>query len=208
MSSPIIHSEEVSILLSVLIPSIPSRLPSLTRLLSVLEAQTHPRVEVLVLLDNKRRQLGLKRNCLMDQAQGKFLCHIDDDDCVADNFVATLLPECEYDVDLIAYDADASLNGAPPFRVNTMLGAANEQPQHLPGGRLSDITRTPWTWCLWRTELARQCRYPEHFDAAEDAFFLRQILPCVQTHRKVNFIGYHHFYSATGSTFDGPTAQR
>lgn len=192
------------ILLSVLIPSIPERMAPLTRLINILEAQSDPRMEILVYLDNKRRQLGLKRNNLMDQAHGKFLCHLDDDDTVSDNFVATLLPECENDVDLIAYDADCSLNGAPPFRVFTKLGAINEQPQHLAFGRYSNIVRTPWTWCLWRTTIARECRYPLHFDAAEDAFFLRQILPRVQTHRKVNFIGYHHRYSATASTFDGP----
>lgn len=191
------------IMLTVCIPSIPERLPSLSRLLDILERQSHPQLEVLVMLDNKRRVLGYKRNNLMDQAQGKFLCHLDDDDTVSEDFVAQLLPECAHDVDLIAYDADCSLNGAPAFRVNTRLGAVNEQPKHLPGGRYSNIARTPWTWCLWRTTLARECRYPLHYDAAEDAFFLNQILPRVQTHRKVDHVCYHHFYSATGSTFDG-----
>jgi len=196
--------ERPPILLSVLIPGIPQRLPSLTRLIGILEAQGDPRMEVLVYLDNKKRQLGFKRNNLMDEAQGKFLCHLDDDDTVADNFAALLLPECEHDVDLIAYDADCSLNGAPPFRVFTKLGAVNEQPQHLAFGRYSNIVRTPWSWCCWRTSLARECRFPLHFDAAEDAFFLNQILPRVQTHRKVNEVLYHHFWSPTGSTFDGP----
>lgn len=198
------QTEMSDILLSVLIPSIPERLPSLTRLLAVLEAQSDPRMEVLVYIDNKRRVLGYKRNNLMDQANGRYCCHIDDDDLVAPNFAAALLPECEHDVDLIAYDADCSLNGAPPFRVFTKLGAENEQPKHLAFGRYSNIVRTPWHWCLWRTTLARECRFPLVHDGAEDAFFLRQALPRVQTHRKVNEVLYHHFYNAAGpqaSTF-------
>lgn len=194
------------ILLSVLIPSVPERLASLGRLLVRLEAQSDPRMEILCCLDNKRRALGFKRNNLMDQAQGRYLCHIDDDDLVSERFASLLLPECEHDVDLIAYDADCSLNGAPPFRVFTRLGAQNEQPRHLSFGRYSDIVRTPWHWCAWRTELARQCRFPEWHDGAEDAYFLRQALPRVRTHRKVNEVLYHHYYSAADSTFKAPPA--
>lgn len=189
------------ILISILIPSIPSRLDKLTALIGKIEAQAHPQVEVLVYLDNKKRALGFKRNNLMDQAQGKFLCHIDDDDSVSERFVELLIPECAHDVDLIAYDADCSLNGAPPFRVFTQLGAVNEQPKHLVGGRYSNILRSPWSWCLWRTELARTCRFPEWFDAAEDAYFLNQILSKVKSHRKVNEVLYHHYYNASTSEF-------
>lgn len=189
------------ILLSVLIPSIPERLPKLAKLLERLEAQSDPRMEVLCYIDNKRRALGFKRNNLMDQARGKYLCHIDDDDMVSERFSSVLLSECEHDVDLIAYDADCSLNGAPPFRVFTRLGAQNEQPKHLPFGRYSDIVRTPWHWCLWRTELATPCRFPEWHDEAEDAYFLNQILPKVRTHRKVNEVLYHHRYDAATTTF-------
>lgn len=191
-------------LLSILIPSVPQHLALTTRLLDVLQKQDHPQVEVLLYYDNMRRPLACKRNNLMDQARGKFLCHIDDDDLVADDFVATLLPECEHDVDLIAYDADCSLNGAPPFRVFTCLGAENEQPKHLPFGKYSDIVRTPWTWCLWHSDLARECRYPERYDPVEDASFLNQALPRVTTHRKVNKVLYHHFYNAQTSAYANP----
>jgi glycosyltransferase involved in cell wall biosynthesis len=191
----------MDILISILIPGVPQHLPATVRLLEVLSAQPHPQVEVLLYYDNMKRPLGCKRNALMDQAQGKYLCHIDDDDLVSANFISTLLPECEHDVDLIAYDADCSLNGAPPFRVFTVLGAANEQPKHLAGGRYSNIVRTPWTWCLWRTSLARECRYIEQHDPVEDATFLNQALPRVQSHRKVDRILYHHIYSSAGTSF-------
>jgi glycosyltransferase involved in cell wall biosynthesis len=188
------------ILLSVLIPSIPQRAHLLTRLLNRLHMQDHPQLEVLVMVDNKRRPLGFKRNSMAAMAQGKFVCHVDDDDLVTEDFVARLLPECEADVDLIAYDATCSLNGSPEFRVITQLGAQNQQPNHLPGGRFTDTIRTPWQWCLWRRDIAQSCKHPD-CHGAEDALWLEQALPMVKTHRKLDWIGYKHFYSDKVSTF-------
>ncbi len=190
-----------NILLSVLIPAIPEHLPLLVRLVGIFEAQADPRFEVLIYMDNKRRPLGCKRNTLMDQAQGKYLCHIDDDDMVSADFARTLLAECEHDADLIAYDASCSLNGSRSFRVFTGLDFDNEQPKHLHGGGYSDIRRKPWHWSLWRTELARKFRFPDHFDAAEDWTWLKQILPAVKTHRKVDKVLYHHIYNAQTSSY-------
>lgn len=193
--------EKPEILLSVLIPSIPSRLPKLTALLEIFAAQANPQLEVLVFLDNCQRPLGSKRNALMQQAAGRYCCHIDDDDTVSSDFFARLLPDLQSHVDLIHFDADASLNGAPPFKITTVLGAQNQQPRHLPNGRYSDIVRTPWHFNAWRTELARTFRFPEFFHGAEDAFWLNQILPAVTTSRKVDAVLFHHFYDSRGTTF-------
>lgn len=188
-------------LLSVLIPSIPERMDLLEGLVDCLEGQSDPRMEVLVLMDNRRRFLGEKRNALMQMAKGKYLCHIDDDEMLSPDFFKKLLPAMEGDFDLIAYNATCSLNGSEPFLVRTKLGAENEQPKHLPGGRYSDIIRQPWFWCLWRSELARQFKFPEYFDAAEDWTWLRQILPSVKTHVKVEESLFHHRYNAKRSAF-------
>lgn len=188
-------------LLSILIPSIPERLPTLTRLIQCLDRQLHPEVEVLCYLDNRRRHLGFKRNTLMREAQGKFICHVDDDDMVSEDFIATVLPSLTLDVDLIAYDADASLNGSPPFRVRTLLGAKNEQPQHLPNGRYSDIIRQPWSWCAWRKEIAVQGSFPLDGRGDEDWYWLSQVIPLVRTWHKIDHVFYHHFYDAKKTTF-------
>lgn len=192
------------VLLSVLIPSIPRRLPKLASLLESLKKQAHPQLEVLVFLDNCTRPLGTKRNQLMQMAAGKFCCHIDDDEEVAPTFFERLRPELEHDVDLVAYDAGVSLSGSPDFRVRTVLGAQCEQPKHLPGGRYSDIVRPPWHWSCWRTDFARRFGFPDHFDAAEDWYFLRQALPEVKSWRKVDEILFFHRWSPSDSTFDGP----
>lgn len=197
------------ILLSVLIPSIPSRLPKLAELIACLERQSDPQLEVLVLLDNRTRSLGEKRNALIREARGKFIANIDDDEMLSENYFALLKPLLQKaslteDVDLIAYDATCSLNGSRPFRVFTGMDFENEQPKHLATGGYSDITRKPWHWACWRHEMALQCKFPEWHDAAEDAYWLRQAWPLVKSWYKLDEAIFHHRYSATASTFDGP----
>lgn len=188
------------ILLSLLIPSLPQRLPQLTELLACLEAQADPRLEVLVLLDNRTRSLGEKRNALIREAHGKFIANIDDDEMLSPDYFAQIAPVLEEDVDLVAYDATVTLNGGNPFRVITGMGFENEQPKN--DGK--PIKRTPWHWCAWRRELALRCKFPEWHDAAEDAYWLKQALPLVGPWRKLDAAIFHHRYSASGSTFGGP----
>ncbi len=190
-------------LLSVLIPSIPSRLTKLGELLARLNKQDDPRMEVIVLTDNKRRHLGAKRNLMMQMAQGDYLCHIDDDEMLAPDFFATLASELQHGVDLVHYDAGVSFNGSPEFRVTTILGAKLEQPQHLPGGRYSDIVRPPWHWNCWRTDFARRFKFPEHYDGAEDWAWLKQSLAEVKTARRVDRVLFHHRYDSRSTEFGG-----
>jgi len=76
---------------SILIPSIPERYHTAQGLLfSLLESQSIARmqdVELLVLMDNKRRSVGAKRNALLEMAQGEYVSFIDDDDEVATDYV-------------------------------------------------------------------------------------------------------------------------
>ncbi len=187
------------ILLSVLIPSIVIRREKLASLLETFARQADPRLEVIVFTDNFEHPLGQKRNNMMQRAAGKYLCHIDDDERVAENFFAALLPEMLHDVDAIGYNASVIFNGGRPFTVRTIFGAANEQPRHVPGG-YSDIVRGYWHWCLWRSDLARRFKFPDHA-GDEDYQWLKQIYPHVRTWRKLEETLFTHVWSAQTSTF-------
>jgi len=191
------------ILLSILIPTLPERADKLRELLACIPE--NPTVEVIALMDNRRRQVGAKRNAMMAMAQGRYLCHIDDDELLSPDFLTRVLPELEHGVDVVGYDAGVSFNGGPEFRVTTSLHGPNLQPHDLGGGRYSDITRTFWHWCCWRTDFARQFKFPEDFGWTEDAYWLAQALPAVKTWRKIDWVGFHHRWSAKTTTF--PVAQ-
>lgn len=189
----------MSVLLSVLIPTLPRRRHLLAELLAVLEPQRTPALEILTHEDDGALKIGAKRNAMMRRARGQYVAHIDDDDLLAPDFFATVAPALADGVDLVAYDAGVSFNGSPEFRVTTRLGAQNEQPCHIPGG-YSDIVRTPWTWCCWKTTLARAYSFPEDRNWGEDALWLAKVLPAVTSHRKIDRVLFHHRWSAAVST--------
>jgi glycosyltransferase involved in cell wall biosynthesis len=76
---------------SILICGVPERYHLIQPLLySLLETQAVGRmsdIELLYLLDNKRRTVGAKRNALLAAANGEFISFIDDDDMVAPDYV-------------------------------------------------------------------------------------------------------------------------
>ncbi len=188
------------ILLSVLIPALTSRKERSATLLENLARQADPRLEVIVFMDDYEHPLGVKRNSMMDRAAGKYLMHLDDDEQISPHFLQSLLPEMLYEADAIGYNASVIFNGLRPFTVRTVWGAAVEQPRHEPGG-YSDIVRPFWHWCLWRTTLARQCRFPGHSEN-EDWQWLCQIYPLVRTHRKLEESLFTHVWNAGGSAFE------
>lgn len=78
--------------LSICIPSLASRHELLGRLLECLRRQGRSgEVEILVDLDQGTATTGAKRNRLVARASGAYVCHVDDDDLVAPDYVATIL---------------------------------------------------------------------------------------------------------------------
>lgn len=103
--------------LSILIPSVPERLPFLNQLLPELTKQAlHQPVEILVNMDNKKSVIAKKRNQLLLQAKGKFSCFVDDDDRVSPNYVCALLTAIEQvpHADCIVFDVEVTIDGGPP----------------------------------------------------------------------------------------------
>lgn len=186
-------------LLSILTPSIPRRAAKLAALSARITPWLGPDIEWLVITDE--RPSGPKRNEMMDRAAGRYCLHLDDDDRLADDFPIYVLPALKTGVDLVMYDALASLNGSPFFRVNTGIDHPNEQPNHKPGGGFTDIRRREWHWCCWRTSLARQARFPEEHRGDEDAVWLRQLWDRPKTWIKINETLFIHEYDSRLSAF-------
>ena len=82
---------------SILLAGIPERYHSVQPLLfSLLESQhvaRMPDVELVYLMDNRRRTVGSKRNALLDMSHGEYVSFVDDDDEVAADYVARIYRE-------------------------------------------------------------------------------------------------------------------
>ena len=119
----------MEIVLSILIPAIPERLHLLNPLVEKLTKQIGDKpVELLVVVDNKKRPLGEKRNLMMDSCKGKFLTHLDDDDDVTDDYLDSILTCLSTDdIDVLSFNSRADLGDNMPFTVITGLQHENEQ---------------------------------------------------------------------------------
>jgi glycosyltransferase involved in cell wall biosynthesis len=92
--------------LSVLMASVSSRLATkMPRVFLDLERQAKGKdVEVLVLLDDRKRSIGKKRNALVSIAQGEFVSFVDDDDRVAPDYVDSILEKIDEGRDILQPD--------------------------------------------------------------------------------------------------------
>jgi hypothetical protein len=163
-------------LLSVLIPSIPSRLDKMSGLLSKLEAQVsrledQKEVEILVFIDNKRRSIGYKRESLVHIARGKFLAFVDDDDDVEDCYVSEAVKAIKENpgVDVITLKEYVIINDSPRYELTFQLGHPNPyQAVEM------NFTRPPWHSCFWRREIAQKYHFNDSM-YGEDWFWASQL---------------------------------
>lgn len=164
------------ILLSICIPSMHSRLPSLTRVLEQLRAQPRSHeVEILVATDAGNDVLGNKRNRLVAMAKGRYIVHVDDDDMVAPDYIPKVLSAIEAypGVDIIV------LHGR-----RTGGGAAVEFDFDIAGPEVETRDGVVWRsaghWCPLRADLAKRVPFPLA-SFGEDTAWVHQISPLLKT---------------------------
>lgn len=80
---------------SILIPTLIGREKSLMKLLDSISEKVkkyapHMRYEVRLLVDNKESSVGKKRQKLLQEAEGKYMSFIDDDDDITDEYIQDL----------------------------------------------------------------------------------------------------------------------
>lgn len=168
--------------LSILIPSIPSRLSMLKDLLQELDHQSKGLdVEILALSDNCKRQVGIKRNSLMQMAKGEYITHLDDDDFVAPDYIERIL-DCINNgakPDVICFKSRCYIDDEQPFIVSTSLAYENEESKYVDASAKlrNNIRRKPWHWCVWKAEIALKGSFPTDFYFGEDWHWLQQVIP-------------------------------
>ena len=72
--------------MSILVCTTTERKHFLDRLLDTLNKQITDRIEVIVESDDGIMKIGKKRNMLLDKASGDYVCFVDDDDLVSDDY--------------------------------------------------------------------------------------------------------------------------
>lgn len=157
-------------ILSILIPSIPSRLEShLIPLIRELERQIDicTTVEILTLCDNKKRSIGAKRQALLNLAQGEYVCFLDDDD-VPSRFYINMFFDTRMDEMVDMMSDEPFPYDVYTFNQKVILNGEEYALQFKHGHPTNDelvkdavTLRPPWHVCFWRREVVQHCTFPD-----------------------------------------------
>jgi len=178
--------------LSIIICSLTERRNEfLNRLLEQLEKQTVDldNVEIIVLADNAMRPIGTKRNDGLKLALGKYVSFVDDDDMVADDYVASILHEIRvWKPDVIVFDAVISFDG--------------ERHKIVKYGREFDKTETPEFFYRKPNHLMvhKKDNITEFFKevkTGEDDEWAGRMLDRIVTQSRIEKVLYHYDYRTT-----------
>lgn len=105
----------MSILLSILIPTVPSRINTFyPKIMNELIKQIKPykNIELIALFDNKKRTIGQKRNDMLKLVQGEYLVFIDDDDRIDQDYIFEIMNALSNnkDTDCVVFDCICCVN--------------------------------------------------------------------------------------------------
>ena len=193
-------------LLSVLVPSLRSRLSPLGTILEKIEAQIGPRmdVEVLSIVDLKTMTLGRKRNLLMDMAVGKYLTFVNDDDDISPKWLEIITENLEAapDVDVLSIRAECKKRTSVfsewenSHFMATTLRCPEVALQLI--GKPGLFIHKPCMWCVWRSDLARTARFPDQ-TWGEDTAWMHAVCANAKTERVVPSVIYCYYADDTVS---------
>jgi glycosyltransferase involved in cell wall biosynthesis len=182
--------------LSILIPALTERK---SELIAALDKQVGSLpVELLILTDNRKRSTGLKRQALLDLAQGRYITHLDDDDMVSEDYVEEVLKAIhQSDADVIVFNQQSTWNGQNPFIVRCGLEYENEGMHKDADDRLwQDIRRKPWFWCLWHSRIAKTAKFPDGY-IDDDWFWLKQLIPLAKSQHRIDKVLHYYRYDSS-----------
>lgn len=195
------------IILSVLIPSIPERATQLGDLLTRLTIQKQfieanwILGEIEIVIDdstsflNGGLSIGKKREALVQRAQGRYLCFLDDDEDIAGNYLQTIVRLSESKADLLTFRSIADLDDYWCVVDMSLYNPVNEEtsPDKI-------CLRKPWHVCAVKSHLAKIHQFDDTNYGEDWTWFERVLKFCTsEAHSNAAIHRYIHRKSISES---------
>jgi glycosyltransferase involved in cell wall biosynthesis len=149
-------------------------------------------VEVITEVDSKQITTGAKRNNLLNKASGKYICFIDDDDHISNDYLRLILEATESDADCIATTGIYSINGGHPVKWRLSKDFIDEDKFDSQINEIVYFRRANHLTPVKR-ELALQAMFPDQSNA-EDREYSSRLNPFLKTEVKIDKSIYHYDY--------------
>ena len=156
--------------LSILIPVKYTYNDFYKRLRDVLNPQLTDEVEVKALFNFGTKSIGYYRNQLLDKAKGEYLCFIDADDLVSDDYISTILNGLQFEPHCCSLRGIITTDGNNPelFEHSIKYDSYRTTSNHI------KYERYPNHLNVIKSDIAKQFRFPE-ISHGEDTDWATQI---------------------------------
>jgi hypothetical protein len=190
-----------SIKLSILVPTVPSRIDYFfPRIMKELVKQVGNRkdIEIIGLFDNKMKTIGAKRQDMLNLARGEYLTFIDDDDRITEDYIASIMDaiETNTDIDCIVYNVICCVNGGPPKLCK--YGIEFEYGDILGG---TEWRGKPAHTMVWKSSIAKAHQFND-MGNGEDYNWVKRAYLDIKTQHRIDRVLYHYDaeYATTSET--------
>jgi len=182
--------------LSILIPTLPARIDCYYNLIKELNKQIIQnnlinRVQILSLCDTKDISVGEKRNILLNQSNGRYVCFIDDDDEISPDYLIKIISALESNADVITFCGDYVENNLRTAFSISMVHRGNFNDSNI-------FYRLPNHLCPVKREIALSCLFT-HKNYGEDSDYAEKINQHIKNEFHIQEKLYFYLYNANTS---------
>ena len=180
-------------LLSILIPSLESRqdkyLSLVDSILDQVEKGYSNYVEIIPMMDRGEKSTGQKRNELIQMAKGEYVCFVDDDDEIANNYIDLVMEGIVKNVDCCSLRGIMTWDGSSPqifehsLKYDAYRTTANEIMYERYPNHLNVIKKS----------IAEQVKFREIFQG-EDTLWANEIYAkgLIKSEHYIDSVLYHY----------------
>jgi hypothetical protein len=191
---------------TVLVPTLGQRRDLLRRLLDGLmpQVEIHGGVKVLAYWDNGQVGIGAKKQALLDATDTDYLCFVDDDDTVSDDYVSAIAEALESEPDQVGLKMQVYENGRSWRLSHHSLRHGGWINDGAPYFRRDITCANPI-----RTRIAQTARFDIASDQPEDVTWVNQLRAggLLQTEVFVDRVLYHYWWVPLQSAWTNPAVQ-